>query len=596
MLKTIQDTAVQVAEAITYVLKIETEIVDSTLEIIAGTGRFKNKVGTFEEGGILHQDEVYGSVLLTGRSLIIMDTESYPNYNPKEGELAEICCPIILNGEVIGLIGLIACDNIQKNIICSNNKHLLQFLEKMAALIASKLAETQNNVKLKAVLDSINDGIISIDHKCIITSCNPHGAQMLQKFPEDLLNKSIYSLWPDFPYDNVMKNGESLADIDDVFLYPPNMTNRFLINVTPIRIHDFANSVLGAVIFFQDIISVRTRIYNMTQAQSPTSFNQIIGQSESIIQSKKHALRFASSDSTILITGESGTGKELFARAIHASSSRSNEPFITINCGAIPDNLMESELFGYEAGAFTGAGKSGKVGKIELANKGTLFLDEIGDFPLHMQVKILHVLQNKIIERVGSNKTVPVDVRFIAATNKNLEKMISLKEFREDLFFRLNVIPLHIPPLRDRGEDIPLLLKSALNKFNKIVGKNITGFSPNAYNLLVNYSWPGNVRELENVVEYCVNLETELVIGIDSLPQKIKNTVPDTIRESDNLDPIFWNKSLPLKTSVDLFQKSIIESCLDRTGHSVEGKRAAAKILQISESTLYRRIKELGIE
>lgn len=600
MIELIKPTVTQVAEAITHVLGIETEIVDKNLQIVAGTGRFNNKIGQYEENGVLSIDEVYGSILLTGKSLIITDTTTYPNYNPMEGELAEICCPILLNDTVEGLIGLIACNGEQKEIVCSNSKYLLSFLEKMAALLASKLAETQKSSELKAVLDSIRDGIISIDYQANITSCNPQGEKLLHQSSETLLKKPIYTIWPDFPYSKIMKDGETLTDLDDVFISSSNCATRFLITVTPIRAEAGEIGVAGAVIFLQDIFSVRTRIYNMTQAHTPMTFSQIIGQSTAILQAKKHAAQFASSDSTILITGESGTGKELFARAIHSNSSRASEPFVTINCGAIPDNLLESELFGYEAGAFTGASKVGKVGKIELANNGTLFLDEIGDFPLHLQVKILHVLQRREIERVGSNKTISVNVRFIAATNKNLEAMIKHKEFREDLYFRLNVIPLSIPPLRERENDVLLLLNSSLLKFNEIIGKEIMGFSPQALDLLSNYSWPGNVRELENAVEYCVNLETDPYIQVSSLPQKIYNcrqidTNADFTQNADYLNSLLYSRDPSLKAKTNLFQKIIIESCLSQTGHSVEGKRQAAKQLRMSESTLYRKIRELGI-
>lgn len=596
MIGLIKSTVTQVAEAITHVLGIETEIVDKDLQIIAGTGRFMNKVGRYEEEGIIKEDEVYGSVLLHGTSLVITDTTTYANYNPTEGELAEICCPIFLNNTVVGLIGLVACNEEQKEIVCSNSRYLLSFLEKMAALLASKLAETQKSVELKAVLDSIRDGIISIDHQCNIISCNPHGAKMLQQSPDSLLHKPICTIWPDFPYNSVMNRGETLTDIDDIFICSPNSTNRFLITVTPIQINAAENNFVGAVILFQDIFSVRTRIYKMTQAHNPMRFDQIVGQSAAILQAKRHASKFASSDSTILITGESGTGKELFARAIHASSPRAEEPFITINCGAIPDNLLESELFGYESGAFTGANKTGKVGKIELANNGTLFLDEIGDFPLHLQVKILHVLQRRQIERIGSNKTISVNVRFIAVTNKHLETMIERKEFREDLYFRLNVIPLHIPPLRERENDVFLLLNFALLKFNRLIGKDIAGFSPQAMELLLNYTWPGNVRELENVVEYCVNLETESNIQVSSLPYKICEYTQNVMsRFNQNTDFVTDSHAPSLKIRTDTFQKSIIEACLAKTGRSVEGKRKAAKELRISESTLYRKIHELGI-
>ena len=291
----------------------------------------------------------------------------------------------------------------------------------------------------------------------------------------------------------------------------------------------------------------------------------------------------AASDSTILITGESGTGKELFARAIHSESPRKKNPFVAINCGAIPEMLLESELFGYEKGAFTGADSRGKLGKFEIANKGTIFLDEIGDLPLHLQVKLLHAIQNRRIDRVGGTSPIDIDVRIIAATNKNLEKMITAQEFREDLYFRLNVIPITIPPLREREGDIALLLQFALEKFNELLSKHIRNFHPDSLNALLNYSWPGNVRELENVVEYAVNMEEGREILPENLPDKI-------LRRKRNL-----NSKLGLKEKLDEYQKMLIEECLNETGHSTEEKMIAAQKLGISESTLYRRIRELGI-
>ncbi|MEL7654516.1 MAG: sigma 54-interacting transcriptional regulator, partial [Bacillota bacterium] len=326
------------------------------------------------------------------------------------------------------------------------------------------------------------------------------------------------------------------------------------------------------------------RMYRMTVIEKHTTFTDIIGESEAMLRAKRRTLQVSTSDSTILITGESGTGKELFARAIHSESPRSKNPFIAINCGAIPEMLLESELFGYEKGAFTGADSRGKPGKFEIAHKGTIFLDEIGDLPLHLQVKLLHAIQNRCIDRVGGTSPIDIDVRIIAATNKNLEKMIAAQEFREDLYFRLNVIPIMIPPLREREGDIELLLRYALKKFNGLLNKNIKDFHPEALKLLMNYNWPGNVRELENVVEYAINMEEgNSLILIENLPDKI-------LKRKRNL-----SSKAGLKEKMDEYQRMLIEECLDETGRSTEEKIIAAKRLGISESTLYRRIRELGI-
>jgi transcriptional regulator with PAS, ATPase and Fis domain len=318
---------------------------------------------------------------------------------------------------------------------------------------------------------------------------------------------------------------------------------------------------------------------------SVTSFSSIMGTSHSLHSVLKRAMQVAPSDSTVLITGESGTGKELFARSIHQASPRKDKPFVSINCGAIPEMLLESELFGYEKGAFTGASPQGKLGKFEIADGGTIFLDEIGDMPLHLQVKLLSALQNRQIERIGGMSPVNINLRIIAATNKNLEEAIQSREFREDLFYRLNVIPLFIPPLRERPEDIPPLLDFVLNKFTSKLNKSISGLTEDANQLLLRYPWPGNVRELENTIEFAVTLEPSNHITVGSLPDRIQRWSSDSSAITGNL-----------KERLDHCQKRILQEVLFSTGSSLAGKRKAAEMLKISESTLYRRLRELGIE
>jgi transcriptional regulator with PAS, ATPase and Fis domain len=295
----------------------------------------------------------------------------------------------------------------------------------------------------------------------------------------------------------------------------------------------------------------------------------------------------ARGNSTVLITGESGTGKEMFAKAIHYSGSRSKGPFVSVNCGAIPENLLESELFGYEKGAFTGANERGKAGKFELANGGAIFLDEIGDMPLHLQVKLLHVLQNMRFERVGGNKTIIVDVRVIAATNRDLEEMIRCGEFREDLYYRLNVIPLQTPPLRGRREDIRLLMEHFLAKYNAFMNKQITGFTEQAKEVYENYDWPGNVRELENAVEYGVNMAYGDLIDLDALPARL-------LRDEDGRTQL-RDSELPLSQQLRSYEKELIAGKLRKYGAAGRGKGAVAKELGISRATLYRKLAELDI-
>ena len=479
----IKDTVQQVATAITAALDLETEIIDENLMIIGGTGRYREKTGSYEEDGDLECGLVYADCLRTGREYINFNPEHDEFYDARENELAEICCPIRTDDKVLGLIGLIAFTEEQRNIMIHKTLELRTFLQSMAELIAGKYIVSQNNITLQNTVSSL------------------------------LESQSVHA-----------------------------------------------------------------------------SFDSIISRSTAMEKIKKRALQVASSNSTVLITGESGTGKGLLARAIHKESPRCSKPFVSVNCAAIPETLLESELFGYERGAFTGAEKNGKLGKFQLADKGTLFLDEIGDMPLHLQVKLLSCLQNRQVDPVGAVRPVDVDVRIIASTNKDLEEMIRQNQFREDLYFRLNVIPLYIPPLRERPEDISMLVQHIIMKFSMAMGKAVTGIEADAMDVLLSYSWPGNIREVENVIEYAINMEQSDTITVDSLPEKL-------VRKNKHVNSGSGTgmMHISLKTQLDSAEKQILRECLNQTGWNLEGKRQAAEQLGISESTLYRRLKQLGL-
>ena len=457
-LSLIQDTVQQAAKAITAALDLETEIVSDDLKIIGGTGRYEQKIGTYEEDGDLSSRLVYAECLRNGQEYITFDSASDAFYDAKENELAEICCPIKIQQQTVGLIGLIAFTRQQRSLMIDKTAELITFLRLMAELIAGKLVISQNNIRLQ----------------------------------------------------------------------------------------DTVTSLLSA-------------------ADAHASFGNIISVSPAMEQIKNRARQIAQSDSTVLITGESGTGKDLLARSIHKESPRRDQPFVSVNCAAIPEMLLES-------------------GKFQLAHRGTLFLDEIGDMPLHLQVKLLTALQSRQIEPVGGTVPVHVDVRIIAATNKNLEELILKNQFRQDLYFRLNVIPILIPPLRQRPEDTELLVFHAIKKFSKKLDKNVTQIHPDALKALLTYSWPGNVREVENVIEYAINMETSPTIQLSSLPDKIRPQTASASSSDGNL-----------KTRLALAEREIITQCLKQTGSTLEGKRKAAKILGISESTLYRRLRSLDL-
>jgi transcriptional regulator with PAS, ATPase and Fis domain len=385
-----------------------------------------------------------------------------------------------------------------------------------------------------------------------------------------------------------LKKGYRVDNIEVFYNDISGKSKNFLVNIFPIK-HKLReanvkqDTHMGLVLTLEDMVDVHKMVYDMTENRPDDNLNyEVLGKSEAIETIRENIKRIANSISTILITGESGTGKGLVAKTIHKAGDRRDKPFVTVNCGALPDNLIESELFGYEEGSFTGAKKSGKPGKFELAEGGTIFLDEIGDLPLHLQVKLLHVLQTGRFERIGGTKEITVDVRIIAATNRDLEEMIKNNEFREDLYFRFNVIPIHIPPLRERRIDIPPLISNALNKYNKLLEKNIKGFTNETIDLLLDYDWPGNIRELENIVEYAVNMSDEVIIGINDLPRRI-------------VDNYILTQDHTLESQLNVYERQIISSCLEKYGHSVEGKRKASSALGIGEATLYRKIKKLKI-
>ena len=296
--------------------------------------------------------------------------------------------------------------------------------------------------------------------------------------------------------------------------------------------------------------------------------------------------------SNVLITGESGTGKEMFARLIHSESPRKAHPFVAMNCAAIPESLMESELFGYEEGAFTGARKGGRIGKIQLANHGTFFLDEIGDMPLYLQAKLLRVLSERKVDRIGSSSSslINVDVRIIAATNRNLEEMIERKEFREDLYYRLNVVPLHLPPLRERPDDIPFLIQHFIAKYNKILEKEIRTASAPVMELMMKYRWPGNVRELENSIEYMMTFEKSPVLSLEASPQKILSLNNETGKGCHRTGG--ETSCLPLKTSLRMKEQEILRTMAARYGGhpTKEQVREICKYLEISVASYYRKI------
>lgn len=324
----------------------------------------------------------------------------------------------------------------------------------------------------------------------------------------------------------------------------------------------------------------------------------LVGESPALQDILKTIEKVAQTDSTVLITGESGTGKELVARAIHENSPRATRPMVIVNCGAIPSELLEAELFGHVKGAFTGATQN-RIGRFEAAHEGTIFLDEVGDLPLHLQVKLLRVLQTRQFEPVGSSRTVEVDVRIVAATNRNLEEAVAKKEFREDLFYRLNVIQVLVPSLRDRKSDVPILVNHFLKQFNQVTGHNVEPISDSIMEALMAYDWPGNVRELENLMERLVILKGQGSVDLGDLPHRIFQKFAEGRPPGDGAlsawefpRMVLPQSGLDLKAIVAAFENHLVDQALARTGNN---KNRASELLHMNRTTLVEKLRKRGM-
>lgn len=433
----------------------------------------------------------------------------------------------------------------------------------------------ENNFLLK-YLDSIDEGISTCDTNGNMTYVNKACCEILGIKKEDVANRKK-KISPEYrPILNKILNEKK--SIIDVEYFPKRNNNTIHLINSSYPVFDDKKKVLGTIDIFRGIKRT-TKLANTLVGQNLSyNFENIIG--ESIILKEKIGLAksFALSDANIYIEGESGTGKELFAQSIHNYSNRKSEPFIAINCANFPLELVDSELFGYEEGAFTGAKKGGKIGKFELANGGTLFLDEIGEMQLHIQAKLLRVLETKTLSRIGGNKPIKVDVKIIAATNRNLYELVKKGEFREDLYYRLKVLFLEIPPLRERGEDVILLTQYFIKKIGGGMGKNIKGVDKEGEALLLKYNWPGNIRELENIIARALFICNKDII-----------TKEDLIKSGVRIEDIGEN----IKNNLEEINKEILIDTLRQTKGN---KKRTAEILGVSRPTIYRMIKKYGVK
>ncbi|MEL7567293.1 MAG: sigma 54-interacting transcriptional regulator [Dehalobacterium sp.] len=576
----------KIAEAVAAVLLMDVTIVDDKLNRIAGTGHFKNNTP-------VPKNSVFEKAIQTGRSFIIT--------NPKENiecgncdhkqkccETAEICCPIILGNKIGGVLGIVTVDEEKKRLFVEKQEIYLNFLEKMANLVAAKLSERQilqnlynTKKELETTINILDYGIVSINSAYEITMCN-FTCQKLLNFPKESTGFNFDFVFPEFEISKVFQTGQGYKEKHLSFIRAGRKYD-FVATILPVV---SGNICVSVVVVFQDHLNLKRSIHKVFKDDNNyCSFKDLIGQDKGFREVINTAQNAAQVDSNILITGESGTGKELFARAIHGESHRNNGLFVALNCAAIPEALLESELFGYEEGAFTGAKKGGKVGMFELANGGTIFLDEIGDMPLYLQAKLLRVIQEKRIIRVGGINIINLDIRIISATNKNLEELIKLGRFREDLYYRLNVIPINLPSLRNRLDDILLLTNEFIKKYNKMTNKNILGLDARAKEFFLSYYWPGNIRELENAVEYGVSVEKGNMISRETLSNRFSF-------QSQNMQEEQVKKGT-LSEMLEQYETLILSQYLKEYGDSLKGKMRIARELNISKSTLYRKLTKI---
>ncbi len=585
VLKDISETVQQVADAMAAVLNMEVEIVGTDLVRVAGTGDARDKIGLRAAYGVIT------NVVHHKKEAILV---AKPGQHPYCAGCAlfgrcfyraQIIYPIIYHGQSVGSISLITFNEVQEKALLENRERLMDFLSRMADLMASKMAEQHlyervivASSELQAVINAVEQGIVAVDTQGRVTHMNVPAEKLLRLSAREMVGQSFEDMNLGAALVRVAKTGKGYAKREMLFKNKSGYSVRLLSSAQPI----FADGkLIGAVSVIQDIESVGKLIHSLSGGTG-SGLENILGKSQTVLHMKAQIKRIAGSSTSVLIRGESGTGKELVARAIHMESQRQYAPFIAINCSAIPETLLESELFGYEDGSFTGAKKGGKVGKFEFAQQGTLFLDEIGDMPLHLQSKLLRVLEEKKFERIGGNTSIKLEARLITATNRNLEDMLAKGEFREDLYYRINVIPFYAPPLRERPEDIELLLTHFLQYYSTMLKKEGLAFSNEAKAVLMQYAWPGNIRELQNTVEYCMHMAEGDDIQLSHLPQRLFQGTQG-------------NTSVPMPKTFAAMEKMLITEALSRFGTTLEGKKQAAEALGIGLTTLYRKGKKYQV-
>lgn len=569
-LETYKDLAKEIVGEISYILDLEYAIFDTKANLLVSTDTYLKRKGTSVHAPSIEEVIRNNNVLVNKPGYM----ESCIGCRFRE------CCPatiellncIKIKNSPIGVVALTSFSKSGHNKVLQNIDGYTKILDNLTNMIAGTITYKDSYTKMRSleetlqgVLNISGDGLIITDDSGYVTYSSPNATKLFSLC--DLYTLSLDHIFPEHINNSIMR-GERISN------KPVRIDNQNLfLNCWPIVCGDqFSGTIIRL-----SLNTPKKSTWKLSKKKKPDyGFESIKGKSPSILKIKSRAQKIVNSTSTVFLSGETGTGKGLLARALHYESVRAAHPFITVNCACIPPTLFESELFGYEEGAFTGAKKGGKPGMFELAQNGTIFLDEIGAMPLAMQPKLLEVVQEHTIERIGGTSSISLNIRIIAATNKRPEVLIEQNKLREDLYYRLNVIPIHLPALRERKGDVNILCYEFLKKYNTRLRKNVCDFSPDVLELFSGYPWPGNVRELENAIEYALNMTDESITLKDIPPKYLKTSGDD---------------SPSIKHKMESIECEMIKSALDKYGWDVKGKTAAAKHLGMGLRTLYRKLK-----
>ena len=578
VLMQIQPTIQRFARMLASVLQLEVEIVDENLCRVAGTGAYGKFLGRQLSGN----SRLLRHVLETKTEKVVTQSRFDPlceGCDSKENcrEKAFLGTPVILQDRCVGVISLIAVTHEQQEHISDNLREFSDYVRHISTIFVSKLLEDQgpgdNISKIFAtMIDNMDQGVLVVDDESRVQFVNQTALKTLGVVQNNIIGKPIRFRPLTFESNFTHGHMQHIVSWDD--------KSELIIG----QLHNIQGRQLFLMAFHQSHTS-----FSVANASDEPHIEQLVGECRVMRQLKRLISRIAPSPSSVMVVGESGTGKEVVARAIHKLSGRRNKPFIAINCAAIPEQLLESELFGYVKGAFTGASANGKTGLIQAANTGTLFLDEIGDMPLMLQAKLLRAIEAREILPIGASSPIQVDIRIISATNQNLAQFIAEGKFREDLFYRLNVIPITLPPLRERQEDIELLVHYFLHLHTRRLGSVYPGIAPDVVEILRKHRWPGNLRELSNLMEYLVNVvPSGEVIDSTLLPPNLLNN--GTTEQSDVTEVSEAHLALDDAggTALEEMEKQMIREALSR--HN--SKKQVADELGIGIATLYRKIKK----